>query len=787
MSSPQTYNSRVLLKFDPSTPPTPLIDPSRPRKTVYKVPERPQATSPPYLEANVYQAQYATDSVPIVIDNGSCSVRAGYATMETPYLDTESIISRYRDRKTNRTIQLAGSECYVDAASRSNIRPMHEEGVVCNYDSMEGMLDHIFLKLAVAGDSVNHPILMSETLCNPVYARGLMSELLFETYHAPSVSYGIDSLFSYYDTHHYLPREQQTSLVISSSHSSTTIIPIVAGIPHVAQSRRLNWGGMQESEYLLRLMQLKYSTFPSRMTSFQAFELVQEHCLFSTSFPEDIRKLEDPDYLAEVNRIIQFPFNVVEVVEKTEAELAVQAEKKRLAGLRLQEQTARIRMEKLIQKEADLEAFLEIQSWKNREGKAKYQERLSLEGFDNDEELDTLIKKTQVQLKKARNKDLGIEEEAEKGEPSFPLVDTPDHALDEEGLKEKRRQKLMKAGHDARQRAKAEREAEKLRLEEEQRREEEARQADPEQWLSKVRSHHENLVQKIKERKKRKLQLSDRKSHAAQQRMKTIATLASDQVPEKTATGNKKRKKANDDTFGADDADWAVYRDVVGADESADEEDEILELLSVEKQLLEYDSAFTIEHTNERQNLKRQSLLHAFYKGISPTHDDSNMIVAALETEGNVEQNAQLHINVERIRVPEPLYQPHVAGVDHAGLVEAVQYVLKEFSQDVQDQLTAASPLSFELHCYIIGGHTLLPNFDIRLMNSLRPILPTSSPLELYRPNSTPYDLRLSPWKGMARWSQTDEFRDSGITRAMYDECGHEYLVEHRFGNRLGF
>lgn len=772
-------SSRLLLKFDPNTPAVPLIDPSRPRTTVYKVPERAQTIAPPYLEPEVYQSQYATESVPIVIDNGSCSLRAGYSRMEKPYLNIDSVISRYRDRKTNRTITLAGSESYVDAASRSNLRPIHEEGVVCNYDSMEGMLDYIFLKLGVSDETVHHPILMSETLCNPVYTRGLMSELLFETYQVPSVCYGIDSLFSYHDTHYDLPPEQQTSLIISSSHSSTTVIPIVSGIPHVAQSRRLNWGGLQESEFLLRLMQLKYSTFPSRMTSFQAFDLVQDHCLFSTSFSEDIKKLQDPDSLAEINRVIQFPFSSVEVVEKTEEELAVQAEKKRAAGLRLQEQTARIRMEKLIQKEADLEAFFELQAWKSKESKAKYLERLSLEGFDNEEELDALVKKTQFQLKKARNKDLGIEEEADKGEPSFPLIDTPDHALDEEGLKEKRRQKLMKAGHDARQRAKAEREAEKLRLEEEQRKDAEARLANPEEWLSKVRAQHESLLQKIKERKKRKSQLSDRKSHAAQQRMKTIATLASDQVPEKTPAGNKKRKKVNDDTFGADDADWAVYRDVVGADESADEEDEILELLSVEKQLLEYDESFTIEHTNERLNLKKNSLLNAFYKGISPSYDDSNTIVAALETEGNMEQNAQLHMNVERIRVPEPLYQPHVAGIDHAGLVEVIQYVLKEFSQDVQDQLTS--------HCYITGGHTLLPNFDIRLMNSLRPILPTSSPLGLFKANQTLEELRLSPWKGMSRWSSTEEFQKSGLTKALYDECGNEYLVEHRFGNRLGF
>ena len=35
--------------------------------------------------------------------------------------------------------------------------------------------------------------------------------------------------------------------------------------------------------------------------------------------------------------------------------------------------------------------------------------------------------------------------------PSFPLVDVPDEELDEDQLKEKKKQKLMKAGHEARE------------------------------------------------------------------------------------------------------------------------------------------------------------------------------------------------------------------------------------------------------------------------------------------------------------------------------------------------
>jgi len=63
---------------------------------------------------------------------------------------------------------------------------------------------------------------------------------------------------------------------------------------------------------------------------------------------------------------------------------------------------------------------------------------------------------------------------------------------------------------------------------------------------------------KIKERARRKNAMNDRKSAAAQARMKNIANLASDdRVPKK------KRKGGGEDMFGADDADWQIYRKIV--------------------------------------------------------------------------------------------------------------------------------------------------------------------------------------------------------------------------------
>jgi actin-related protein 5 len=180
----------------------------------------------------------------------------------------------------------------------------------------------------------------------------------------------------------------------------------------------------------------------------------------------------------------------------------------------------------------------------------KTQKRLKDAGFSSTEDLDVYLKKIEDSLKRARNKELGVDENEDKGEPTFPLVNVPDATLNEEDLKEKRRQRLMKAGYDARIRAKVEREADRTAKVEASRLDDEERKTDPAGWLRGLRKQHEvspsshfnfcssstdnwmitsqNAMNRIRDRKKKKEQLTDRKSLAAQQRMKSIATLASE-------------------------------------------------------------------------------------------------------------------------------------------------------------------------------------------------------------------------------------------------------------------
>jgi actin-related protein 5 len=289
-----------------------------------------------------------------------------------------------------------------------------------------------------------------------------MSEILFECYGVPSVAYGIDSLFSY------SYNGGRTGLVMDSSYTSTHVIPVLDSKPLLSQATRLNWGRFQSAQFLLKLLRLKYPTFPGKISDSQAEDLVREHCYISQDYEAEISSYLDWTGLEDRNHIVQFPYTEQIIVQKTEEELAAAAEKRKEGGRRLQAQAAKMRLEKLKKKEEELEYYVQLQQTMQEITTKKERVRvLESNDFEDEGQLDKRVKELEKGIKKARNKDLGDVEEEAVEEPTFPLLEIPDEQLDEEGIKQKRQQRLMKSNYDARQRAKVEREKEKARLAEE--------------------------------------------------------------------------------------------------------------------------------------------------------------------------------------------------------------------------------------------------------------------------------------------------------------------------------
>ncbi|KAN0062909.1 Actin-related protein 5 [Thecaphora frezii] len=795
----------------------------------------------PLVRLDYRPSPYWNSSCPIVIDNGSSELRAGFSLASSshplpaaPAYYYDNYVSKVRDRKKNLSLLMAGNDVYADGLTRGAIRSPFDADVVCNWDAMETMLDYTFSNLGIDTERVQHPICMTETLCNPAYSRGIMNELLFEAYDVPYVNYGLDCLFSAYQND-----VREDALVVSSGHNSTVIVPMVGGKGILTNAKRLSWGGAQATELLYRLIQLKYPGFPTRVTTWQARNMLEELCYVSSDYGAEIRGMEmmpssssssgslsspvSPSQWTAMEKadvIVQFPYLDAVPEQKSEEELRAQAERRKAAGLRLQEQTRKMRLEKMVQKENDLRYYAQLKEWKAKERKSEYLKRLESEGFDTEQELENTIKKVEAALKRSRAKELGEEapEEESKEEPSFPLVDVPDGELDDEEIKEKRKQRLMKAGYEARLRAKAEKEEEERQRQAEIQRDEDERINDPKAWSRRMRKDYDDAIERIKQRKRLKEMLSDRKSLAAQQRMKSITALASDSpggagggsmggspapggglstggggggggggsggAGGSMATAARKRKRGGDeDTFGADDNDWSIYREIQAVDDSEEEEESYAHLAKLESRLLESDPDFTREDTYAARVARKNRLLLTFFNGpgggvgtegeedgVGPEQGGKGKGKdEKVEDAETVKRQHQLHLNVERIRVPEVLWQPSIAGVDQAGIDELANHVLNNFEMQ-----TKAKMLS---NLFYTGRHTLLPNFGTRLSSSIRATQPTSLSIRL-RPAKDP---RFDAWRGMAKWTSQEQelFRSSAITRQEYNEKGHDWFVEH--------
>jgi actin-related protein 5 len=583
-----------------------------------------------------------------------------------------------------------------------------------------------------------------------------MSEILFECYGAPSVAYGIDSLFSY------SYNGGKTGLVVDSSYTSTHLIPVVNSKPLLSQSTRLNWGRFQGAEYLLKLLRLKYPSFPGKVSDPQAEDLVRDHCYTSQNYEEELSMYLEWTGLEDRDRIVQFPYVEQVVVQKTEEELAVAAEKRKESGRRLQAQAAKMRLEKLKRKEEEFEYYQQLQAQLQDITKKEAKRILESNDFDDEGQLEKKVRELEKAIRKARNKDVGDVEEEVQEEPTFPLLDRPDEELDEEELKQKRQQRLMKSNYDARLRAKAEKEREKARLAEEQRLDDEKREQDLEGWSAERRMARQAIVQKIKDRERLKAELGNRKSLANQMRMKSIANLASDAPAKKRRRGG-----GDDDTFGADDADWGVYRTIATGEQSDDEEEEDLgkTLKEIETQLLQHDPTFTEESTREAQTDWTKSLLHAFLHGPYPFDPE------------NQRQAHQLHLNVERIRVPEVVFQPTIAGLDQAGIIEIASNILTERLADNRHRDNVFKDI------FLTGGNTLFQGFEERLASELRAVLPAEQELVVRKAD----DAVLDAWRGAATWAGKKENRTNFITRADFMEKGGDYIKEHDVGNGMSF
>lgn len=217
-----------------------------------------------------------------------------------------------------------GNDIINIEAVRFQLKTQFDRNVVTHFEAQEHLFDYTFTHLGIDSEnSVPHPVVLTEAVLNPNSSRQckellliyefvvicgflVMSELLFECYSVPGISYGIDCLFAY---HFNEVKPQENALILNLGYHTCHVVPIVDRKMVFENTRRLNTGGFHVISFLHRILQLKYPAHATSITLSRAEELLHSICAVALDYREELNRWTDPLYYEENIQKIQLPYS----------------------------------------------------------------------------------------------------------------------------------------------------------------------------------------------------------------------------------------------------------------------------------------------------------------------------------------------------------------------------------------------------------------------------------------------------------------------------------------------
>ncbi|KAJ6545004.1 actin 1 [Mycena vulgaris] len=205
------------------------------------------------------------DTVALVIDTGSGTCKAGFAGDDSPYSVFPSVVGRSRFWQAGFAISSNFKECYVgdEAQAKRGILGLRypiEQGLISNWYNMEKLWHHVFYnELHVAPNE--HPVLLADAPLTPNADREQMTQIMFETFDVPSLSVQMQPVLALGAS------GRSTGIVLDSGEGVTHAVPIYEGYPLRHGIVRMDVGGRDLTEHLIRkLMDRGYpfTTSPER-------------------------------------------------------------------------------------------------------------------------------------------------------------------------------------------------------------------------------------------------------------------------------------------------------------------------------------------------------------------------------------------------------------------------------------------------------------------------------------------------------------------------------------------
>lgn len=222
---------------------------------------------------------------PVVIDNGSGILKAGFAGSDKPRIVFRSCIGRTKHLRVMPGGCLEGSDYFIGAKAEEHrgafalSYPM-EHGIIHNWDDMEKVWANIYGKDNLNIASEDYPVLLTEAPLNPLQCREKMAEYFFEGLNTPAMYFAVQAILSLYAS------GRTTGVVVDSGDGVTHVVPVYEGFALTHSIMRMDIAGRDITRYLQLALRRSGHTFTTS-AEFEVVRDIKESCCSVVMNPND--------------------------------------------------------------------------------------------------------------------------------------------------------------------------------------------------------------------------------------------------------------------------------------------------------------------------------------------------------------------------------------------------------------------------------------------------------------------------------------------------------------------
>ncbi|KAJ3636287.1 hypothetical protein Zmor_009029 [Zophobas morio] len=239
---------------------------------------------------------------PIVIDNGSGVIKAGFAGEDNPKTIFPNLVGRPKHiRVMAGSIERVKDEYLGKAISEHRgllkLNYPVEHGIVEEWADMELVWAFLY-KEELMVKSEEHPVLLTEAPLNPHRNREQTAQLFFETFNVPALYISIQAVLSLYASGH------TTGVVLDSGDGVTHSVPVYEGFAMPHSMKRMDLAGREVTCYLQRLLRGQGHFFETSAEFEIVREIKEKMCFLSSESTNGKKDLEKEVYFLPDGRAI---------------------------------------------------------------------------------------------------------------------------------------------------------------------------------------------------------------------------------------------------------------------------------------------------------------------------------------------------------------------------------------------------------------------------------------------------------------------------------------------------